>query len=1029
MRRMMIYKVLFTVLLSLASSVAFAQKIEVSGKVTDEKGEPMPGVGVIDKNDSKNGTITDLDGLYKIKIAKDGFLEFSFISYENSLIPVNGKNVVNVSMKPAMEQLDQVVVIGYGTSKKSDLTGAVAVVDAEDLTKSPITSVAQALQGKVAGAEFMSTTGEPGESANILVRGSRSIEAGNKPLIVVDGVMDAVDDLSEINPSDIVSISVLKDVSSTAIYGARGANGVILITTETPDKDNAPRYSLNLKASAGVSTIASKLDIFDATEYAQWRNMVSRQEAINAGKDLSTWVPPFADPASYGKGTDWIDELSQTGVYQDYHMSLKGGSKDTRYSVSFGYHNNKGVVKASAYQRYSGLASIDSKLSKSLRWGIRINYTHQNTDRSQAAIGGTNTNAAIFLSPLLTTEDTWNKFGDNAVSGGVVFNNPAMLAEEVTNEINRDVISFAPWLQYNIIKNLVAKTKFAYTYKTDLSGYYSPSYLPSAAINMTGGTASRTDWRQKKLLSETTLTWNKKKRGHNIETLVGFTAEQAVTENAYMGGSGYIDDNLKYYNMAALKDKSALSISSYYHLKTNMSVLARANYSYKRRYYATVTMRADGASNFAAGRKWGIFPAAALRWSISNEEWLKDAYWLNDLSIRLSAGRSGNDAVASYQSLATLTATTSNWMFGNTRELSYVPSKIENSNLTWETTDSYNIGLNFAVLGSRIILEADAYVSDTKDLLLSMKTSQTTGFNTYFSNAGSTRNVGVEFNLTTENIKNRNFTWTSILTVSHNRQTVIDVGNDGEIVPTYNNIRNSSQYMYGYKNGYPVNAIWGYKFGGVWHNAEEIRRNELTHTYVSHIQEGSNGTNVGRSKYVDVNHDGLLDQNDMVYLGTGDPIVYGGFQNDFTICKNLNIGFYFAYSIGGKLYNLTELWMGSSVSSYNKYRYMLNAWDQDERPYSDIPRPGYNDAFASDRQVHDASFLRLKNVSISYKINFKRKVKEYLKSMTVGVSGENLYLWKNYNGFDPDVSTSLYRLDNGSFPRPRTVVFNLSMNF
>ena len=235
---MMIYKVLFTVLLSLASSVAFAQKIEVSGKVTDEKGEPMPGVGVIDKNDSKNGTITDLDGLYKIKIAKDGFLEFSFISYENSLIPVNGKNVVNVSMKPAMEQLDQVVVIGYGTSKKSDLTGAVAVVDAEDLTKSPITSVAQALQGKVAGAEFMSTTGEPGESANILVRGSRSIEAGNKPLIVVDGVMDAVDDLSEINPSDIVSISVLKDVSSTAIYGARGANGVILITTETPDKDN-----------------------------------------------------------------------------------------------------------------------------------------------------------------------------------------------------------------------------------------------------------------------------------------------------------------------------------------------------------------------------------------------------------------------------------------------------------------------------------------------------------------------------------------------------------------------------------------------------------------------------------------------------------------------------------------------------------------------------------------------------------------------------------------------------------------------
>lgn len=1029
MKNSFVYKVLLVAMFVFVTIAASAQSIEVHGKVTDEKGEPMPGVGIIDKNNPKNGAVTDIDGLYRMKIAKDGFLEFSFISYETAIVPVDAKTLINISMKPSAEQLEKVVVIGYGTSKKSDLTGAVSVVDAEDLTKAPITSVAQALQGRVAGAEFMSTTGEPGESANILVRGSRSIEAGNQPLIVVDGVMDAVSDLSEINPSDIVSISVLKDVSSTAIYGARGANGVILITTQTPEKSDSPRFSANLKASAGISMIASKLEILDATEYATWRNMVSRQEAINSGKDLSTWKPPFADPASYGKGTDWIDELSRTGVYQDYHVSLKGGNKETRYSASFGYHNNQGVVKGSGYRRYSGLASVESKLTRKLRWGLRVNYTHQDTDRSQAAIGGTNTNAAIFLSPLLTTEDTWNKFGDNSVSGGVVFNNPAMLAAEVTNVIDRDVVNFAPWLQYNIIKGLVLKTKFSYSYRTDFSAYYSPSYLPTAAINMTGGTASRTDWRQKKYLSETTLTYNKKKRGHSIDALVGFTAEKQVTENAYMGGSGYIDDDLKYFNMAALKDKESLNISSYYHLKTNMSVLARANYSYKRRYYATFTMRADGASNFAAGRKWGFFPAAALRWSVSNEPWLKDAHWLNDLSVRFSAGRSGNDAVASYQSLATLTAATSSWMFGNTRELTYVPSKLENSNLTWETTDSYNLGLNFSVLNSRISLEADAYISNTRDLLLKMKTSQTTGFNSYFTNVGTTRNVGIEASLTTQNIRNRNFTWTSTLTVSHNRQMVIDVGNDGEIVPTYNNIRNATQYMYGYKNGYPVNAIWGYKYGGVWHNDEEIRKNALTHTYVSHIQEGASGTNVGRSKYVDVNHDGLLDQNDMVYLGTGDPIIYGGFQNDFTIYRNLNIGFYFAYSLGGKMYNLSELWMGSSVSSYNKYRYMLNAWDEELRPDSDIPRPGYNDVFASDRQVHDASFLRLKTVSISYRIEFKGKVNKYLKSMTVGASAENLYLWKYYNGFDPDVSTSLYRLDNGSFPRPRTVVFNLSMNF
>lgn len=1030
MRCSAIYKVLFTLLFSFTTSVAFAQKIEVSGKVVDEKGEAMPGVGIVDKNNPKNGTVTDLDGLYKIKIAKDGFLEFSFISYENALVPVDGKKVINVQMKVSMEQLEKVVVIGYGTSKKSDLTGAVSVVDAEDLTKSPITSVAQALQGKVAGAEFMSTTGEPGETANILVRGSRSITAGNKPLIVVDGIMDAVDDLSEINPSDIVSISVLKDVSSTAIYGARGANGVILITTQTDDDDDSKRFKLSLKASAGVSRIASKLDILDASEYATWRNMVAKQEVVNAGKDLATWVPPFADPASYGKGTDWIDELSQTGVYQDYNLNLKGGSKGTTYNVSFGYHNNKGVVRSSGYQRYSGLAWIDSKLTKKLRFNLRVNYTHQDTDRSQAAIGGANTNAAIYLSPLLTTEDVWNKYGDSSTSGGVVFNNPAMLADEVVNIINKDVITLTPTLQYNITKDLVAKTKFTYTYKHDFSAYYSPSYLPLAQANMTGGTAARTNWAQRRALSETTLTYTKKKQGHTIEALAGFTAAKTVTDNGYMGGSGYVDDNLKYFNMAALKDKENLSVSSYRTIKTNMSVIARANWSYKRRYYATFTMRADGASNFATGKKWGVFPAAAFRWSIANEKWLKDATWLNDLSLRLSAGRSGNDAISSYQSLATLTASTANWMFGNTNELTTIPAKLENSNLTWETTDSYNIGLNFAILNSRIVLEADAYISSTKDLLLSMKNSQTTGFSTYFTNAGETRNSGVEMTLTTQNIRNRNFTWNTSLTMSHNRQMVIDVGNNGEIVPTYNNPRNSSQYMYGYKNGYPVNAIWGYKYGGVWKDAEEIRRNELTHTYVSHIQEGSNGTNVGRAKFVDVNNDGLLDLNDMVYLGTGDPVLYGGFQNDFTIYKNLNISFYFAYSLGGKMYNLSELWMGSTTTSYNKYRYILGAWDEELRPDSDIPRAGYNDAFASDRQVHDASFLRLKNVSVSYTINFKKaKVKKYLKGMTVGVSAENLWLWKNYNGFDPDVSTSLYRLDNGSFPRPRTVVFNLSMNF
>lgn len=1022
MKQKNMMKFMTGLLLALTCTLASAQKIQVKGTVTDEKGEPMPGVGVVDKGNARNGTVTDLDGTYSISVPIDGFLEFSFMSYNTALVSVDGKKTVDVQLLPSTEELEKVVVIGYGTSRKGDLTGAVAVVDTDDLQNAPVTSVAQALQGRVAGADFLSGNGEPSDAASIHIRGSRSISAGNQPLIVVDGILDAVSDLNEINPADIVSISVLKDVSSTAIYGARGANGVILITTNTESKDVKSKIKVNFKATAGVSQIAGKIDVLDAEGYATWRNMIARQ---NGAKQ-----PPYQDPASFGKGTDWVDELSRTGVYQDYHLSLTGGNKDARYSASFGFHDNTGVVIGSGFKRYSGLTWINGRLAKNLKWGLRISYTHQDIDRSNAAISGNNKQAAIYLSPLLNTDAVWNTFSDEA-NGGVVFNNPYMSAMAMTNHQTKDITNIAPWLEYRITKSLIAKTKFSYMYRNDFYGTYSPSYLPYASANKVGGTASRADWRQKKYLSETTVNYEYRKRGHNLGALVGFTAERTVTDNATISGSGYVNDDLKYYNMSALVDNSNLSTYTYNREKTNMSVLARADYSYRRRYFATITARADGASNFAAGNKWGFFPAAALRWSVMNERFMSGLYWLNDLSIRASAGRSGNDAVSSYQSLATLKSAVSSWMFGNTKELAYYPSKLDNSDLTWETTDSYNVGLNFSVLNSRITLEADAYYSKTKDLLLNMKNTQTTGFSSYFTNVGSTENIGAEFSLSTQNVKRGNFNWSTTLIVAHNSQTVIDVGNDGEIVPTYLNPRNSTQYMYGYKNGYPVNALWGYKYAGVWHNQEEIDANEITHTYVSTIKEGSKGTNKGRAKYVDVNHDGVLDLDDMVYLGNSDPVIYGGFQNDFNIYKNLNLSVYFSYSLGGRIYNISELYLGSPDSSNNKYSYILDAWDEELRPDSDIQKAGMKDLLASDRHIHDASYLRLKNVSISYVINFKESVRKYIKSMTVGVSAENLYLWKYYNGFDPDVSTSstVYRLDDGSLPRQRTFVFNLIMNF
>lgn len=1025
-------KIAVILVMALSAVALRAQQVAVRGIVTDENGVPMPGVCVADKANPSNGVIVDAEGKYQISVAADARLEYTFLSYETVVEDVAGRKTVNVSMKPSAEALEQVVVIGYGTSKKSDLTGAVSVVDAKTVQSAPVSSVGQALQGKVAGAEFMSQNGEPGEAGTVQIRGSRSISAGNSPLIVVDGVMDAVSDLSEINPSDIVSISVLKDVSSTAIYGARGANGVILVTTDNTGSDTD--FSVTVKATAGVSRIAGKLDIMDASEYATWRNMV-----YMAGRNWKEPDPtdptdkyklPYPDPSSYGRGTDWIDVLSQTGVYQDYHIRFTGKSKDTRYSLSAGYNDEKGVIIGARNRKFTSQLNIHGDIIKGLRWGLTASFNKQWTDRTSAAVSGLNTNCATMLVPLLTVDDTWNRFGDSETAGGVIFNNPYMSATGSQDKSNRSGLTVTPSLEWSFAKHWKARTQLSYTWSETFRGKYSPSWLPVAASRHSGGTASRSTTGREKVLSETTLTYKRKIKGHSIEVLAGFTAEYNRNSWSSLSGSGYLNDELGYNNMTNVQNPETLVAESWNVYQTKMGVLGRVNWSWRRRYYVTATLRADGASNFAVNNKWGFFPALAFRWSISNEKFLKKAVWLNELSLRLSVGRSGNDAISSYMSLPLLTSAASNWLFGSKTSLAYAPSKLANSNLTWEKTDAVNAGLTFSVLESRISLEVDGYVSRTTDLLLSMRNTATTGFQTYFTNAGSISNAGVEVTLTTKNIKVRNFEWTTDLTVSHNNQTVINAGNGGVAVPLYMNQRNSTQYLYAYKEGYPANALWGYQYEGVWHNEAEIRRNEVTHTYASSAMSSTDSENLGRTRYADVNHDGILDENDYVYLGSADPVLYGGFRNEFKICKNLLIDIYWSWSLGGKIYNLSELYMGVGIASYNKYRYMLNAWSP-KNADSNITRPGFNDNLASDHQVHDASWLRLKTVSISYDIPFKRAVRKYIKSLKLGISGENLYLYKVYNGFDPDVNSSstVYRLDNGSYPRPMKFVFNVQMTF
>ena len=488
-----------------------------------------------------------------------------------------------------------------------------------------------------------------------------------------------------------------------------------------------------------------------------------------------------------------------------------------------------------------------------------------------------------------------------------------------------------------------------------------------------------------------------------------------------------MDDAVKWNNMNAVLDKETYSASTSYSKKSKMSGYARINWNYKSRYYLTATGRYDGASNFAANNKWAFFPSAAAKWNIAAENWMKDAKWIDDLSIRLSAGLTGNDAISAYQSLANMSSTTGGYLFDGSQPVAFYRSRLDSPDLTWEKTAAYNVALDWSMFKGRLNVTAEAYMSKTTDLLMSLAVANQTGYTSRLTNIGATSNKGLELSIESQNIVKPNFQWSTAFTISHNTQRVEDIGSE-EFISAYNSPGNSPFMMYGYVKGYPLNSLWGFKYAGVWKNKEEGTQNDITKTYISK----SSSTSTGYPRYYDIDHNGILDKEDLIYQGNADPVIYGGLQNTFYI-YGLKLSFYFNYSLGGKIYNYSEFYMGGSTFS-NQYRYMLNSWHPVRNPNSDYPRAGSLDAaMPSDFMIHDASYIRFKNVTLSYTFDLRKKTKA-LRDITISASGENLYLWKNYNGFDPDVSSegessTLRRMDLGAYPKPRTIIFGVQIRY
>ena len=722
-------------------------------------------------------------------------------------------------------------------------------------------------------------------------------------------------------------------------------------------------------------------------------------------------------PFGMGEGTNWIADVTRIAPYQHHWISLNGFAGKQKFYAAFGYSDEQGIIKESGKQNFTGTLNISNDVFKWLRLYANLRYQYRTQDNNLTSIGsGGIYYAAQYMSPLINPSSSYNPLNNSLTTQA----NAVVRLKENTDHTDRSMLNITVGANVRIAAPLKYKTKFSYYYFDRQRYQYTPSTLPSRTEAM-GGWAKRSNYGEQSLYFENTLEYSIDKNSHHFDATLGQTFKHFISHNFTLEGEGYVVDAVKWNNMAAAANKESYGAGTDQIIKNKMAFFLRANYNYKKRYYFTFTSRLDGASNFAANHKWGFFPSGAFKWVIAREPWLRNADWLDDLSLKVSFGQSGNDLNQAYRSMARLDGSSGGYPWNGSYSQDYWQARIASPNLTWETTTEGNVALDFAVLNNRLDFTLEAYRAVTTDLLLTVKTPQHTGYDNKYENIGRTTSQGIEFTMNSRNIIKRNFTWTTSFTISHNSSIVNNIGAESEV--SSRNSPTGGYMIVGYKVGYPVNAFWGFQYAGVWHNQEEINRNKITHTYANDAAS----TKLGYPIYIDQNHDGSLNSSDIVFLGTPDPIVSGGLQNTFRI-KGFSLGIFLSYAIGGKVLNYPELYMAGSRRT-NQFAYMVNCWHPEKNPDSNLPRAGIFDSNAvpSSFIIHDKSFLRLKTVTLGYRFNIKSKV---LRELELSCSAENLYLWTNYNGFDPDVSSGgINGYDVSSYPKPLRVVFSVQLKY
>ncbi len=984
----------------MAAGSALAQQKTVTGKVTDEEGLALPGVSVVVQG-TTTGTVTDSNGEYSVSgVSSGATLEFSFVGMAGKEVRVGNQNIINVTLETTSIGLEEVVAVGYGTMKKSDLTGSVTSVSSEELAAFPTQGLNQAIQGRAPGVQVTNINGEPGAGSRIRIRGGTSLNASSDPLYVVDGFAGG----AVPPPEDIASIEILKDASATAIYGSRGANGVILITTKS-GKSGETKIEVN--TSYSFETVAKKLDLLNASEFAAFMNEVY----ANSGQT----TVPYPNPESYGEGTDWQDAIFRNGNLQNYQVAASGGKEELKFYTSVNYFGQEGIIINSNYKRYSALSNLDFSAGKIAKIGTRLYFQRgqQNGVKTQEGSGGT-TNTGVIAGALIMEPITpiYNEDGTYTLSViGDPNDNPYAVATEYVDETVSDLFQGSGYVDLELLEGLNFKSTVGVQINNNRTGTYSPTTL-NAGKNV-GGSASISAIKRTSILNENYLSYNTVlNEVHNISAMAGYSYQSYRNEAWSAENNGYVTDTYLFWNLDGGADyrqpSSGLTewdLASFY---------GRANYNYNNKYLFTFTGRYDGSSRFGKNNKWAFFPSGAFAWNVKQEPFMSDVDLLSHLKFRASYGVTGNTDIGIYRSLANFSSTQA--IINETTVNAVVPSTVANSDLSWESTKQTDIGLDFGFFEERLIVTADYYYMLTEDLLYEVPLPQYSGYSSSLRNIGSVENNGFELGISSVNIDSRDFKWTTDFNISTNKNEVVSLPG-GELISSRRPGHLIGDDTHILTEGAPAGSFYGYIYDGVDSEGAPVYRDIA----------GRNDDNE-----LVMEPDGVVDSDDRTIIGNPHPDFTFGLNNSL-MYKNFDLNLFIQGVVGNDMMNFTRMELEWVNGKGNQMASVLDRWTPTNTD-TDIPKAsGSYSSISSTRWIEDGTYYRLKNVSLGYNIPNSAIERIGVEKLRVYVSGQNLLTITDYTGYNPDVSyrdsnTSL-GLDYGSYPNTRSYTLGVNIIF